>query len=251
MTRRSHERSMEALYIVILCIFGSTLNLLFTSACDVDDDCLYTEQQCCVRGTKTPSGNVLEKGVCIAHYNRGRCHETCRKQDDCVLPQRCDTTRKNEDFLCTTKCSKDEHCYHINQEYVCDYNEAIGQNECRMPAKEGSSSSRNDIFFYFLIGSVGAFLCICCTCLKFCEHRSQRAAGGMVARNARPTGTNAQPNANAERPETLQMNSTQVPPEESSGPKLDAVALSGPPSYIEVDNVPESPPPTYEEATRT
>ena len=247
MTRKSHERSMEALYIVILCTFGSTLNLLFTSACNVDDDCLYTEQQCCIKGTRTPSGNVLEKGVCIAHYNRGRCHEICRKQDDCVVPQRCD----NVDFFCTTECFTDEHCYHINHKYVCNYNEAIRENECGMPAdKENSLMDRNNIF-YILIGSVVTFFCICLTCLRCRQCRNQAAARRMVTSNARATGTNLQPNANAERPETLRMTSTQTPPEESGNPNLDAIALSGPPSYIEVGNVPESPPPTYEEATKT
>ena len=240
---------MEAFYIVILCIFGSTLNLLFTSACDVDDDCLHTNQQCCIRGTRTPSGNVLEKGVCIAHYNRGRCHEICRRQDDCVVPQRCGAS--GADSICTTECFTDEHCYHINHKYVCNYNEAINQNECGMPADKDDSLMDSNILYYILFGSVVIFFCICCTCLKFRQRRNQATARRMATSNARPTGTNVQPNANAERPETLQMNSNQTPPEESSGPNLDAVALSGPPSYIEVGNVPESPPPTYEEATKT
>ena len=249
MTRRSHERSMEALYIVILCIFGSALNLLFTSACDVDDDCFYTEDQCCMKGTRTPSGNVLEKGVCIANYNRGRCHEICRRQDDCVMPQRCDAS--GVDSFCTTECSKDEDCYHINHKYVCNYNEAIHQNECRMPDNKEGSLMDSNIIYYIMFGSVVIFFCICCTCLKFRQRRSQAAATRIVTSNVGATRTNLQPNANAERPETLQMNCTRTPPEESDNPNLDAIALSGPPSYIEVGNVPESPPPTYEEATKT
>ena len=46
---------------------------------------------------------------------------------------------------------------------------------------------------------------------------------------------------------TLEMNS---PTEGSNDQVLDAVALSGPPSYIEVSNEPEVPPPSYEEAVR-
>ena len=42
------------------------------AACDVDDDSLYTEQQqCCIRGTRTSSRNILDKGVCTVHYAGG------------------------------------------------------------------------------------------------------------------------------------------------------------------------------------
>ena len=70
----------------------------------------------------------------------------------------------------------------------------------------------------------------------------------MATGNAHnPVTTVQQQNEDAETLQTLQMNSIQTPPE-LNGPNLDAIAVSGPPSYVEVGDVPEVPPPTYEEA---
>ena len=38
--------------------------------------------------------------------------------------------------------------------------------------------------------------------------------------------------------------------EQSNGPASAAIAGEWPPSYMEVGDVPQSPPPTYEEATK-
>ena len=73
--------------------------------------------------------------------------------------------------------------------------------------------------------------------------------------NALSTGTtNAQERRNierpVERPATLQITPNQTQIEHSTSLPLDAIAKSGPPSYMEVGDIPESPPPTYEQATK-
>ena len=78
----------------------------------------------------------------------------------------------------------------------------------------------------------------------------------MATRNAPSTGSfNALERRNVatsvvEIPVAMQTTSIHRQSEHPNGLTPDAIAVSGPPVYMEVKGVPECPPPTYEEATR-
>ena len=241
---------------VILCLFSGLLFLRFSLTCDVDSDCLFAES-CCMY---TETGKKLETGLCVL---RNCVAGVCRTQADCFPEERCDTSSIHE-FRCTTDCFGDDHCqqmYGNHSGYICTYNEDMGQNHCiKWPPKEDSRDNVENVdsgaFKYILITIALIAFCLIGACLR------RRSMGQNVRRematqpsNALSTGTtNAQERRNVERPverpATLQITPNQTQIEHSNSLPLDAIAVSGPPSYMEVRDIPESPPPTYEQATK-
>ena len=247
---------MEVTY-VILCLFGGLLFLRFSLTCDGDDDCPYNGDSCCIY---TKTGKKLEMGLCVLR-NCGA--GVCRTQADCLPEKRCDTSSSYE-FRCTTECFGDDHCqqmYVNHSGYICTYNEDMDQNHCiKWPPEEDSADNvvdvDSDAVKYILITLAVIAFCLICACLR------RRSMGQNVRRematqpsNALSTGTtNAQERRNVERPverpATLQITPNQTQIEHLNSLPLDAIAVSGPPSYMEVGDIPESPPPTYEQATK-
>ena len=143
--------------------------------------------------------------------------------------------------------------------YICTYNEDMDQTHCiKWPPQEDSGDNvvDSDAVKYILITLAVIAFCLICACLR------RRSMGQNVRRematqpsNALSTGTtNAQERRNVERPverpATLQITPNQTQIEHLNSLPLDAIAVSGPPSYMEVGDIPESPPPTYEQATK-
>ena len=244
---------------VILCLFAGLLFLSFSFSltCDWDDDCRYNGQWCC---KYTETGKKLEMGLCVSrNCGAGVCHT----QADCLPEKRCDTSSSYE-FRCTTVCFSNDHCqqmYGNHSGYICTYNEDMDQNRCiKWPPKGESGDNVVDVdsgaVKYILITLAVIAFCLICACLR------RRSMGQNVRRetatqpsNALSTGTtNAQERRNierpVERPATLQITPNQTQIEHSNSLPLDAIAKSGPPSYMEVGDIPESPPPTYEQATK-
>ena len=170
----------------------------------------------------TPREGVnWKKAVCISRA-RESCDDFCLRIEDCLPPERCDTSLN----LCTTKCSKDSDC---QRNYDCKNKRCI----------------KEDAFVGItpLITAVVLLAC-CCGCFRLQRRRNQpvnynaNPSAAVNSTDVNPRGTNAQQNTNVETLETV----------ESNG-EPDAIAIRGPPSYTEVySNEPELPPPTYEEA---
>ena len=229
---------------VSLCLFSGLLFLSFSLACDWDDDCLG--HSCC-RYTET--GQRLEMGLCVSRI----CGTgVCRTQADCFPNKRCDTS----EFRCTTECVTDDHCREIhgqNSGYTCTYSEVLKQNRCHKNSDSAINMDSDTVRFIYISCAVLGF-CLIVVCVRQWRKRGQ-SARQMATRNTLSTGgaNNAQGRRNVEslveRPAALQMTANQTQIEHSNGLTVDAIALSGPPSYVEVGDVPESPPPTYEEAT--
>ena len=249
---------------VILCLFGGLLFLRFSLTCDRDSDCRYTGDSCC---KYTETGKKLETGLCVLR-NCGA--GVCRTQADCFPEKRCDTSSIDE-FRCTKECFRDDHCqqmYGSHSGYICTYNEDMDQNHCiKWPPTEDSGDNVGDsgdnvgdvdsgAVKYILITLAVIAFCLICACLR------RRSMGRNVRREmaTQPSNTlsigttNAQERRNierpVERPATLQITPNQTQIEHSNSLPLDAIAKSGPPSYMEVRDIPESPPPTYEQATK-
>ena len=246
----TQNKSME-LTSVILCLFSGLLFLSFSLACDCDwdDDCCYSGQWCC---KYTETGKKLEKGLCVSRI----CGVgVCRTQADCFPNKRCDTSSSYK-FRCTTECFTDDQCLEIhgqNSGYTCTYSEVLNQYRCKENSDSATNMDADTVRFIYISCAVVGF-CLILVCVRQWRKRGQ-SARQMATRNTLPTrGANAQERRNVEslieRPAALQMTANQTQIEHSNGLTVDAIALSGPPSYVEVGDVPESPPPTYEEATK-
>ena len=235
---------------VILCLFSGLLFLSFSLACDWDDDCSYYNGEWCCKYTET--GKKLEMGLCVSRICGAG---VCRTQADCFPNNRCDTSSSYE-FRCTTECFTDDHCREIhgqNSGYTCTYSEVLNQNRCEENSDSAINMDADTVRFIYISCAVVGF-CLIVVCVRQWRKRGQ-SARQMATRNTLPTrGANAQERRNVEslveRPAALQMTANQTQIEHSNGLTIDAIALSGPPSYVEVGDVPESPPPTYEEATK-
>ena len=232
---------------VSLCLFSGLLFLIFSLACDWDDDCSYdgAGHSCC---KYTETGKRLEIGLCVS----GICGAgVCRTQADCSPNKRCDSYA----FRCTTECSTDDHCREIhgqNSGYICTYSGEFKENRCEENSDSAINMDSDTVRFIYISCAVVGF-CLIVVCVRQWRKRGQ-SARQMATRNTLSTGgANAQERRNVEslveRPAALQMTANQTQIEHSNGLTVDAIALSGPPSYVEVGDVPESPPPTYEEAT--
>lgn len=237
---------------VILCLFSGLLFLSSSLACDWNDDCRSSGEWCC-RYTET--GKRLEMGLCVSRI----CGTgVCRTQADCFPNKRCDTSQTSSSyaFRCTTECFTDDHCREIhgqNSGYTCTYSEELKQNRCEENTDSAINMDSDTVRFIYISCAVVGF-CLIVVCVRQWRKRGQ-SARQMATRNTVPTrGANAQERRNVEslveRPAALQMTANQTQIEHSNGLTVDAIALSGPPSYVEVGDVPESPPPTYEEATK-
>lgn len=206
---------------VFLSIFGVFLSVSLTLACNSDRQCSL---RCC---DHTDGRGNLNEGVCIS---RATCDGFCTLKEDCLAPKLCDTYRN----LCTTKCSFDIDCH---PSYVCENYQCVEDD-----GFVGTTP--------ILIIGLAVLISFICCCFRLKRGQRQR---DQVRRNyntdtntthVNTTEGNEQPTGNVG---TLEMNS---PNEGSNDEVLDAVALSGPPSYIEVSNVPDVPPPSYEEAVK-
>ena len=217
--------------------------------CDWDDDCRYSGQWCC---KYTETGKKLEKGLCVSRI----CGVgVCRTQADCFPNKRCDTSSSYK-FRCTTECFTDDQCLEIhgqNSGYTCTYSEVLNQYRCKENSDSAINMDADTVRFIYISCAMVGF-CLIVVCVRQWRKRG-RSARQMATRNTLQTRrANAQERRNVEslveRPAALQMTANQTEIEHSNGLTVDAIALSGPPSYVEVGDVPESPPPTYEEATK-
>ena len=233
----------------ILCLFSGFLFLSFSLACDWHYDCRYNGDSCC---KYTETGKKLETGLCVSRICGAG---VCRTQADCLPKKRCDISNSYE-FRCTTECSTDNHCREIygqNSGYICTYSEVLNQNRCEENSDSTAFNMDSDtVRFIYIVCAVVGF-CLIAVCMRQWRKRGQ-SARQMATRNTLPTGgTNTPERRNVERlverPTALQMTPNRTQIEHSNGLTVDSIALSGPPSYMEVGDVPESPPPTYEEAT--
>jgi len=112
---------MESTFLLIL---GSFLSIYLTSGCEYDNQCVFG-LRCC---KQTEAGRVLEEGECGP---RETCIGFCLKTDDCLPPERCDTSR----FNCTAKCSNNTDCHHG---YSCENDHCVS-----------SETNHNDISVSF------------------------------------------------------------------------------------------------------
>ena len=205
---------------------------------------------------------MLAEGLCVF----GTCGDgVCRTKHDCSPNKRCVTTPRDElRFRCTTVCCTDYDCremYGENSGYICSYNEVIKQDQCflRRTVIPHSRQSTCRILIPGLVPVVSCsfrleiiVFCMIVGCL--CNWIKRRE---MATRNAPSTGrVNALERRNVatslvEIPvASVQTTSIHTQSEHSNGLTPDATAVSGPPVYMEVKDVPECPPPTYEEATK-
>ena len=211
----------------------------------------------------------MEEGKCVS---RETCSGFCLKTDDCLPPERCNTFRYN----CTAKCSNDTDCH---PRYICEYNHCVS-NE----TNHNDISEHVDIVALLIIlPCVLFFLCFACYApylhLKLCVKKLQSFYLNRRGRNCSvaslngnpPTRTNAQQQNNEmleinlvrlpvdtsmlyrheqENAERLEIGSNGLPVRAANGQSVDEIGLIRPPSYIEIFDVPEVLPPTYEEAIR-
>ena len=220
-------------------------------------------------------GRVLEEERCAS---RETCSGFCLKTDDCLPPERCNASRYN----CTTKCANDTDC-HLG--YICENDHCVS-NETDL--KDVSVSFEFDIITLLIIlPFILGGLCFICGILHFvhmllkcCVKNLQSIYSGLRGRNCSvgslngnlPTRTNAQQQNNEvleinlvrlpvdtsmlyrheqENAERLEIGLSSLPVNEANGQSVDDdIGLRGPPSYVEIFNVPEDLPPTYEEAIR-
>ena len=207
---------------IVLSIFVVFLSESLTLNCDSDRHCSLGSR-CC---DHTDGRGYLHEGVCISRAN---CDGFCILKEDCKAPKICNSFLN----LCTTKCSLEIDCH---PSHICENNHCIKDR--------GFSNTPIVIVGLSLLVS----FIWCCFRLKLGERqRDQFQRNDSTDTNTTNINTmerNEQQNGSAG---TLEMNS---PTEGSNDQVLDAVALSGPPSYLEVSNEPEVPPPSYEEAMR-
>lgn len=223
-TFMTHHFEILAMESVFLSVVGSFLSVYLTSACSYDSQCSF-DANCC---KYTDGRGLLNNGVCLSRTN---CDGFCIINDDCLPPERCEY-RTNR---CTITCFDRSDC---QPNHVCEDNYCV----------EDEGDSFTGTIPIVIVGLAILVACFCGCSVKAHKQRMDQLrnnANTNATNNETTRGVNLQPNGNAE---TLQMNS---PTDESNGQSFDAVARSGPPSYIEVNNdVPEVPPPTYEEAMK-
>ena len=150
--------------------------------------------------------------------------------------------------------------YGENSGYICSYNEVIKQDQSLFEENSDSTQSTIDIpdsntgfgtgrIMFISFGIIVFCMIVCCLCNGIKRRE-------MATRNAPSTRRiNALERRNVatslvEIPIALQTTSIHTQSEHSNGLTPDAIAVSGPPVYMEVKGVPECPPPTYEEATK-
>ena len=243
---------------ITLCLYGCFLHLRFSLACHWSFQCPYRAQSCC---KKTETGTMLAEGLCVF----GTCGDgVCRTKHDCSPNKRCVTTPRDKlRFRCTTVCCTDYDCremYGENSGYICSYNEVIKQDQSLFEENSDSTQSTIDMpdsntgfgtgrIMFISFGIIVFCMIVCCLC-NWIKRRE------MATRNAPSTGRfNALERGNVtislvEIPVAMQTTSIYRQSEHPNGLTPDAIAVSGPPVYMEVKGVPECPPPTYEEATR-
>lgn len=206
-------------------VLGIFMLLHLILACNEDNDC-DSYQRCCNRSEGR--GNI-GYGICSED-----CVDFCIYKDDCLPPKVCDIYTKR----CSRHCTWDSDCHQSNscKNYACviDDDTSIGTTPV----------------IIFVLVAVMVVLCCCCAYMRQRLRRDQLRRGYNAARN---TTVQTTAGRNELQPqaiiiETVGINSPSVETNGQITP--DAVALTGPPSYQDVRNVPDLPPPTYEEAMK-
>ena len=207
-------------------VFGIFLLLNLILACDEDYDC-YRYERCC---KKT---NNIGYGVC-----REDCVDFCLTKDDCLAPKVCDLYSER----CSRNCILDSDCH---QSYSCKNNECVIDDD--------TSIGTTPVIIFVLV-AVMVVLCCCCAYLRQRLRRDQlrRDYNATRTTTVQTTAGRNELQPQAINIETVRMNSPNVEANVEANGQItpDAVALTGPPSYQDVRNVPEAPPPTYEEAMK-
>ena len=161
--------------------------------------------RCC----KQPKARrVLKEGKCAF---RETCSDFCLKTDDCLPPERCDTSR----FYCTTKCSNDTDCHHG---YICENDHCVS-NETN--DNDDSGLVLLVVFSPFILYglcNICVILCYVHILLKSCLerlHSSQPAHLNHRGRNCTAGSLNGNPPTSTSAPqqnnEMLELNPARIP----------------------------------------
>lgn len=203
-------------------VFGIFMLLNLILACTEHSDC-DSYELCCRKGN-------IGYGAC-----REDCDDYCMNKYDCSPPEVCDFS--------SARCSR--NCY-LNSD--CHQSNSCKNNECVID--DDTSIGTTPVIIFVLV-AVMVVLCCCCAYLR------QRLRRDQLRRNCNATRTTTvqttagrnELQSQAINIETVGINSPNV---EANGQAItpDAVALTGPPSYQDIRNVPDAPPPTYEEAMK-
>lgn len=207
-------------------VFGIFMLLNLILACDEDSDCNRYER-CCK--TSENRGD----GVC-----REDCVDYCIDKNDCLPPKVCDLSLGR----CSTYCIWNSDCHQSNScknyECVIDDDTSIGTTP----------------IIIFVLVAVMVVLCCCCAYLRQRLRRDQlrRDYNATRTTTVQTTAGRTELQPQAINIETVRMNSPNVEANVEANGQItpDAVALTGPPSYQDVRNVLDAPPPTYEEAMK-
>ena len=198
---------MESTFLLTL---GSFLSIYLASGCEYNNQCAFGVR-CC---KQTEAGRVLEEGKCVF---RVTCSSFCLKTDDCLPPERCDTSR----FNCTTKCSNDTDC-HLG--YICENDHCVSNETKHNDISESVTSLDVLLLLPFVLipglcYSV-CFLVLVYSRLQICveklqslylRHRGRNCTVGSLNGNP-PTSTNA-PQQNNVTP--LELNFARIPVDDS------------------------------------
>lgn len=212
-----------ALFSLILCSF---VNVHLTSECIYDDECYgHGESRCC--RTRDSDG-----GLCI---NRETCYGFCRDIDDCSAPEICDLDRN----LCTTECVHTSECH---DGYKCDVRHCVSD-------EDSTDSDFNVSSLVAIILGIGMIIfLLCCCAVRQARNSPPRIVQANRTSRA-PRGTDTQQNGMGSIGHEAAEPHNEI--EEFSDEVPDPIAQAAPPAYEDVNNQPESPPPSYEEVMRT
>ena len=181
--------------------------------------------------------------LCCKERNRsygacGDCDNYCIDKNDCLPPKVCDRSLER----CSTYCVWNSDCH---QSYSCKNYECVIDDD--------TSIGTTPIIIFVLV-AVMVVLCCCCAYLRQRLRRDQlrRDYNATRTTTVQTTAGRNELQPQAINIETVRMNSPNVEANVEANGQItpDAVALTGPPSYQDVRNVPDPPPPTYEEAMK-
>lgn len=222
--RREKRKRINLPRMTFECILGIFLQLGLILACTFDSDCSRRER-CCDR---SEGRGYLGYGFCLAD----NCHGFCIDKEDCLPPAICDIFLKR----CSLHCFSDSDCHQSN---FCKNNVCVLEDE--------DSIGTTPIIVFVFVG-VMCCLCCCCACVRGHLRRSQ-----VMRNNCSAVRTTVETTArrNEQQPVNVVAVEANSPGEQANGQLTpDAIALTGPPSYLDVRGIPELPPPSYEEAMK-
>lgn len=206
-------------------VFGVFMLLNLILACTKHNDC-DDYKLCCKKRNRS-------YGAC-----RGDCDNYCIDKNDCLPPKVCDRSLRR----CSTNCLWNSDCHQSNS---CKNYECVTDDD--------TSIGTTPIIIFVLV-AVMVVLCCCCAYLRQRLRRDQlrRDYNATRTTTVQTTAGRNELQPQAINIETVRMNSPNVEANVEANGQItpDAVALTGPPSYQDVRNVPDAPPPTYEEALK-